>query len=107
MDVFATVLAIVIAGIALFVGYRVGIKDGFRGGVQTGRSMERRQAEEQRRFLTARLVQAQAELHAHAALHGLPPGQPSPELSRAETGWPQGSPRLIEGAAAHTVASVE
>ena len=60
MDVFTTVVGIVIAGIALFVGYRVGVKDGFRGGFQSGRSLERQLAVEQRRLIEARTVREQA-----------------------------------------------
>ena len=73
MDLFATVVTIVFAGIALFVGYKVGIKDGFRGGMHTGRQIERRAAEEERRYLAARLVNVQAELAAHAPQRALPP----------------------------------
>ena len=64
VDVFTTVVGIVVAGIALFVGYRVGIKDGFRGGFQSGRAVERRLAVEERRFLTARVVRAEGLLNA-------------------------------------------
>ena len=62
MDVFSTVIGLLLAGIALFVGYRVGVKDGFRGGVHTGRMVERSRAAEERRFLAARAANSQPQI---------------------------------------------
>ena len=73
MDVFTTVVGIVIAGIALFVGYRVGVKDGFRGGFQSGRTLERQLAVEQRRLIAARAVREEALLQPVVERRSLPP----------------------------------
>ena len=73
MDVFTTVVGIVIAGIALFVGYRVGVKDGFRGGFQSGRTLERQLAVEQRRLIAARTVREQASFQPVVEQRSLPP----------------------------------
>jgi len=64
VDVFTTVVGILIAGAALFVGYRLGIKDGFRGGFQTGRTLERQLAAEERRYLLSRTVREEPLLEA-------------------------------------------
>lgn len=84
-----------VAGVALFVGYKIGIKDGFRGGVQTGRLLERSHADEERRFLTARLVHAQAELHAQADLHRLPPEVHPAESPQAGPDWSTDAPHEL------------
>jgi hypothetical protein len=88
VDVFTTVVGIVIAGIALFVGYRVGVKDGFRGGFQSGRSLERQLAVEQRRLIAARTVREQATLQPVFEQRSLPPvGIPAIQVAEDDEGW--------------------
>ena len=85
MDVFSTVVGVIVAAIALFVGYKIGVKDGFRGGVQTGRHMERAFAEQERRLLLARTVRAQAQLETRLSSRSLP----APEFSGENGSMPE------------------
>ena len=85
VDVFTTVVGIVIAGIALFIGYRIGVKDGFRGGFQSGRTLERQLAVEQRRLITARTVREGALLQTVLEQKALPTLQAAGEVAENAT----------------------